>query len=216
MLTELGATADSNLPMGAKPGSQFTVTIAKDDLSDFSEESLKNYELIFWMNPTGTVFTSGGANGMAGKAAIQKFMENGGAWAGVHSATDFEKGPSWPWFKTLVGGHFVKHDDADTPGSVVTQPSATSMDHPVIRGVPNPWSCKEEWYFIDQNPEPLPGFTILAKLASDQRPVTWTHELTGGGRAFYTIRGHSSAAFAEPEMRKLVLQGILWAVHRMK
>jgi type 1 glutamine amidotransferase len=216
MLRDLGATPDANLPSGAKAGSQFTVTIANVDLSDFTDANLKSYEVIFWMNPTGTVFTSGGANGVTGKAAVQKFMENGGAWAGVHSATDFEKTSQWTWFQDLVGGYFVSHDNAGSPGSVVVQPAAISMDHPITRGLPSPWSCNEEWYFMNRNPETLVGYTILAKLAVDQRPVAWIHEIAGGGRTFYTIRGHDISAYAEPNFRRLVHQGILWAVHRMK
>ena len=94
----LGKTPDAMLPQGATKGSQFTTVLAKDDLSDFTEANLKNYEIIFWMNPTGTVFSSGGADGVVAMAAIQKFMETGGAWAGVHSATDFEKTSKWNWF----------------------------------------------------------------------------------------------------------------------
>ena len=216
MLRDLGAIADANLPAGAKAGSQFTVTIANDNLSDFTDANLANYEVIFWMNPTGTVFTSAGANGVTGKAAVQKFMENGGAWAGVHSATDFEKTGQWTWFQGLVGGFFVSHDNAGTPGSIVMQPAAISMNHPVTRGLPNPWSSNEEWYFMSRNPETLLGYTILGKIAVDQRPAIWTHEVAGGGRVFYTIRGHDISAYAEPNFRKLVHQGILWAVHRMK
>ncbi len=216
MLMDLGKTSDAMLPAGAVPGSQFTVTIAKDDLSDFSEANLKNYEIIFWMNPTGTVFSSGGVNGTAGMAAIQKFMESGGAWGGVHSATDFEKTGKWKWFQDTVGGYFNSHDGDGTAGTVVIQAAALSADNPVIRGIKNPWSTTDEWYYMNRNPETLPGYSILGKLSSDMRPVIWTHDISGGGRMFYTIRGHNKKVFAEADFRKLVHQGILWAVHRMK
>ena len=51
---------------------------------------------------------------------------------------------------------------------------------------------------------------------ADDRPAVWMHEAGGGGRAFYTIRGHNRTVYAEPDFRKLVHQGILWATHRMK
>src|SRR5262249_21708173 len=82
MLTELGQTKDADLPEGAKPGSQFTVDIAKQDLTDFTAAKLANYEILFFMSPTGPVFSDGGAAGATGKVAIQGFMKNGGAWAG--------------------------------------------------------------------------------------------------------------------------------------
>jgi len=214
MLGELGQTADADLPEGAKAGSQFTVDIANEDLTDFTEENLKNYELLFWMNPTGTVFSSFGAAGTTGMAAIQSFMMNGGAWAGVHSATDFEKTGGWPFYQELVGGAFVNHESDGTPGTVVIDDA--QIDHPVVRGLPKNWDRVDEWYHIDTDPKTLPGFTVLATLAVDQRGVSWIHELAGGGRMFYTIQGHNSVYYSEPLFRKHVLQGILWAVHRMK
>lgn len=216
LLTALGQKTDTQLPVGAAPGSQFTITIANDDLSDFTEANLRNYEILFWLSPTGTVFSSGGANGVVGMAAVQKFMENGGAWVGVHSATDFEKTNQWPWYQdNLAGAWFDHHDDDGTPGSVLWDANAVAADHPAIRGVQSPWSCSDEWYFMNRDPGKVPGFVILGRLAIDQRPVSWTHELPGGGRAFYTSRGHNKTVYAEPGFMNHVHQAILWAVHRL-
>jgi type 1 glutamine amidotransferase len=217
MLIDLGRTPDAALPAGAEPGSQWQVNIAKEDLSEFTDEGLKPYRIIFWCNPTGTVFSSGGANGTAGKAAFQRFMTSGGGWAGVHSATDFENTAQWTWFQDQVnGGNFVNHDADGTPNSIVWQPGPTAMNHPVIRGIRSPWSCADEWYSLNRNPENVPGFVILGKLGSDQRPAVYVRELAGGGRSFYTIRGHGSSVYGEANFRKLIHQGVLWAVRRMK
>jgi type 1 glutamine amidotransferase len=32
---------------------------------------------------------------------------------------------------------------------------------------------------------------------------------------FYTTRGHNKSVYKEPDFKKLVLNGILWATHRM-
>jgi uncharacterized protein len=217
MLRDLGNTPDANLPQGATPGSQWTVTIAKEDLSEFTDEGLKPYTIILWCNPTGTVFTSGGVNGATGKAAIEKYLTTGGAWGGVHSATDFENTQGWPWFQDQVnGGNFASHDGDGTPGSVVWQPGPVAMNHPVIRGINSPWNCGDEWYRLNRNPETLPGFVILGKLGTDQRPAVWVREIPGGGRSFYTIRGHNPTVYAEPNFRRLIHQGVLWAVRRIK
>jgi hypothetical protein len=217
MLRELGATPDASLPPGARPGSQWTVTIANEDLSEFTDEGLRPYAMLFWCNPTGTVFTSGGAAGATGKLAVQKFLTSGGAWGGVHSATDFENTQGWPWFQDQVnGGNFASHDGDGTPDSVVWQPAAVALDHPVIRGIHSPWSCTDEWYMLNRDPGTLPGFVVLGKLARDQRPAVWVREIPGGGRSFYTIRGHNTAYYAEPSFRRLIHQGVLWATRRMK
>ena len=60
----------------------------------------------FWCSPTGTVFSSGGPSGVTGMAAVQKFLTSGGAWGGVHSATDFENVPGHGALAT-VDGHRV-------------------------------------------------------------------------------------------------------------
>jgi type 1 glutamine amidotransferase len=150
-------------------------------------------------------------------AAIQKFMQNGGAWIGVHSATDFEKTDLWPWYEDQLAGAWFDHHDADgTPGSVVWEADAISADHPTIRGIKSPWSCSDEWYCMNRDPSDVPGFAVLGRLKSDQRPVSWIHELPGGGRAFYTIRGHNRTVYAEPDFTNHIHQAILWAVHRLK
>ena len=33
---------------------------------------------------------------------------------------------------------------------------------------------------------------------------------------FYTIRGHAPAVYHEPDFRLLMLNGILWATHRLE
>jgi len=216
LLTTLGETPDDALPEGATPGSQFTVDIANEDLSDFTDDKLKDYGMLFWCNPTGSVFSAGGSNGTIGMAAIRKFIEAGGAWGGVHSATDFEKTNGFPWFTNiLLGASFEHHDNDATPGTVKVE--ANYANHPVMRGVPLTWNTQDEWYYMSQDIRALPGFQVLASLATDQRPVVWTKELgtNSSGRMFYTNRGHNQAVYREPEFKKLVHNGILWATHRM-
>ena len=217
LLRDLGNTPDANLPAGAQPGSRWTVTIAKEDLSEFTDEGLRPYAILFWCNPTGTVFTAGGANGAIGKLAVQRYLTGGGAWGGVHSATDFENTQGWTWFQDQVnGGNFAHHDADGTPNSIVWQPGPTAQDHPIIRGIRSPWACGDEWYALNRNPETLPGFIVLGKLGTDQRPAVYVREIPGGGRSFYTIRGHAPSVYAEPNFRRLIHQGVLWAVRRMK
>lgn len=216
LLTTLGQTPDDLLPEGASAGSQFTIDIANEDLSDFTDDKLKDYAMLFWCNPTGAVFSTGGSNGTVGMAAIRKFVEAGGAWGGVHSATDFEKFNGFPWFtNVLLGAAFDHHDNDGTPGTVKVE--AGYANHPVMRGVPLTWNTQDEWYYMSRDIRALPGFQILASLAADHRPVVWTKELgtNNRGRMFYTSRGHNLAVYREPEFKKLVHNGILWATHRM-
>ena len=161
--------------------------------------------------------------GQANAPERAKIAGLAGSWAGQHSATDFENGSAWTWFQDNInGGWFTGHDGDGTPGTINAQPQYA--DHPILRGIPNPWNVSDEWYVENRNIEQVPGFKVLAKatisnsqLTTAPRPAIWINENSNmmGGRSFYTIRGHNQKVFAEPAFRQLMLQGILWAVHRL-
>lgn len=219
MLSDLGQTPDDQLPAGAKPGSQFTTQVATDDLTDFTADGLKQYGMLFWCTPTGDVFSDNPRvqDGGAAMAALRDYVEGGGAWGGIHSATDFEKTGNFLWYTdTLLGAYLLDFDADGTPGVVQVEPGYA--DHPVMRGVPATWSVRDEWFRMHRDVGEQPGFQILARLAADSRPVIWIKELgaNNAGRMFYTIRGHAPAVYREPELRQLVLNGILWATRRLE
>jgi len=201
--------------MGADPA-------APNYFSEVTAENLANYDVVFSNNPTGPVFTNA-PDGANKKTVFQTWFENGGGWAGQHSATDFENNSRWTWWDDHVaGGWFTDHDNDGTPGTVSWQTQFT--DHPILRGLPSPWNTSDEWYIMNRNIEAVPGFSILAKVTvsnsskpngAQPRPAIWTTENANGGRGFYTIRGHSQKVYAEDEFRQLVLRGILWAAHRL-
>jgi type 1 glutamine amidotransferase len=195
---------------------KFTMTVTQDPAA-FTDDNLKQYDLIFFVSTTGGIFSDAmpAQVGVTAKAAFQKYMENGGGYAGVHAATDCERDGRWPWYQDFMGALWSgTHDNDGTPGTVILQ----NVDHPAIRGLPTTWIRPngEEWYKQTRSLDGLAGVTILAKLAADQRPVSWIHELPGGGRMFYTIQGHNIKYYAEDTLRKHILGGLLWAAHRAK
>ena len=230
MLNDLGqasAPERANIS-GLAPDATWTVDQMIRDGGDpnyFSEitaENLAQYDVVYSNNPTGPVFTNA-PDSANKKAVFQTWFESGGAWAGHHSATDFEKDNRWTWFtENVAGGWFVDHDDDNTPGTVSTQPQFA--EHPIVNGLASPWNTTDEWYLMNRNIEGVPGFNILAKVTvsssrfpggTQARPAIWTTENEGGGRAFYTIKGHNRTVFAEPQFRQLMLRGILWSAHRL-
>jgi type 1 glutamine amidotransferase len=46
------------------------------------------------------------------------------------------------------------------------------------------------------------------------QPVAWTKTFRGAGRVFYTNLGHNGFAWASPEFRTMVLEGIRWVTAR--
>jgi type 1 glutamine amidotransferase len=200
----------------ADPNNQWTTKVEGDDLADFTEAGLKDYGMIFSCNPTGRVFSGGSTvkDKAGAMTAFQNFIEKDGkAFAGVHSASDFEKTNGFPWFtNTLMGAYFNTHDNDGTSGSVVSD--SQNKDHSVLAGLAATYSTSDEWYKMNRDPGSQAGFKILQRLASDSRPLTWVKEV-GTGRMFYTVRGHAKKVYSEEPFRTVVKNGILWATKRI-
>jgi len=210
--------------------SQFSA--ANLDTSQFSSPTAPKgpYQMIFFCSPTGTDFTSGGANGMAGMTAIQNFITAGAGYGGVHAASDFEDTEMWQWYyNDLMGSWFKDHNNDGTPGTVNTVPMFAT--HPIMQGIPSPWNTQDEWYLQNREMNSQPGFQILATLSGvppltgeatdDIRPIIWIKQFpvannpTFEGRSFYTVRGHNIVRYGEAAFRQLIHQGVLWAAHRL-
>jgi type 1 glutamine amidotransferase len=235
-LTMLQALGQANAPERAKiAGLPADTTWTVDQIANnpsaanyFSEvnaDNLKKYELFYSNNPTGPVFTNA-PSGAQKKQIFVDYWNNGGSWAGQHSATDFEKasgGTSWTWFHDNIdGSYFVDHDPDRTPGTINWQPN--EINHPILKGLPTPWSTSDEWYVMNRNIEAVTGIRVLAKVTvtnsskgTTPRPAVWVTENANGkgGRSFYTIKGHNQSVYSEPQFRELMLRGILWSVHRL-
>ncbi|MEO6600484.1 MAG: ThuA domain-containing protein, partial [Polyangiaceae bacterium] len=192
----------------------------KPDMSPFSDTGLDPYDVVFFLNTTGDALSSDGPAKETGyKQALQDFLEKKHrGFVGTHSATDtFHSGSLWQWYMDMIGAKFVNHSNAGTSGSASVKQGVT---HPIITqsGIPNPWSRTEEWYTLDRDPANLAGFTVLL-IAHDNafpdRPTAWVHDITGGGRVFYSAFGHDVSAFKEPQFMKFLVTGIKWAAHRL-
>lgn len=193
----------------------WTAEVERDNLPHFTPGGLNDYALIFSCSPTGRVFSGNPQvqDKPAAMKAFQDFIEvEGKAFAGVHSASDFEKTNGFPWFtNVLMGAYFTSHET--TAGSVVAD--TQNVAHPVLAGLSGNYSTKDEWYKMNRDPGSQPGFKILQRLAADSRPLTWVKDV-GAGRMFYTVRGHAKEVYAEAPFRAVVKNGILWATKRVE
>ncbi len=169
-------------------------------------ENLKNYEIIFHLNTTGTIFNA------AQKQIYEDWMTgSNGAFAGVHSATDTENG--WAFYSDVTGQYYNGHGNAGTPDQIKLE--ANMLEHAALKGIPNPWQRNEEWYKFDQWQawSTKPGFQILGKKNADSQPIMWVREW-GNFRSFYTALGHDAVAFQDATVKKHITGGIMWAVRR--
>jgi type 1 glutamine amidotransferase len=212
----LGLGPDASLVLSG----EWSVDVASDDLAQFTDATLQNYNIVFSCSPTGPVFSHNPKvkDKIAVMAAFQHFVENGGAWAGVHAAIDFEKTGGFPWFTdTLSGAYLVNHSNDGTPGTV--QSDESNAASAVLTAIQPTYATQDEWINTNRDVTDQPGFQVLQRLAEDNRPLTWIKEIANpsggvGGRMFYTVRGHSKSVYREKQFRELVRQGILWATRR--
>jgi hypothetical protein len=127
---------DGQVLNGVKAPDEFQTKVTADNL--------KNYEVFYSDNPSGKVFTNQpNGTGPAKKQVFVDFWNNGGSWAGQHSATDFENSGSWTWSQDNInGGWLVQRDYDGTPGTISWQ--SAYVDHPILKGLTSPWNTTDE------------------------------------------------------------------------
>jgi type 1 glutamine amidotransferase len=180
---------------------------ATEDATLFTDENLARYQAIVFLSTTGDPLDQ-----PAEKAAFQRYIENGGGFAGVHAASD--SGYTWPWYHDLVGSYFRNHP-AQQNATVDVKGQGPESN----RGLPNRWTRFDEWYNFQSNPRVL-DVRVLATLDESSydpgpdpmgdHPISWCH-LYDGGRAWYTGMGHTKESFTEPLFVQHLLGGIKMA-----
>lgn len=187
------------------------LVLQTNDAKAFTPTFLRDYDVVVF------VITSGNTLSDEQRAAFQGFINQGGGYAGVHSAsfTDID----WPFMRTLVGAKFYGHPAIQELDLMVDDPA-----DPIVNHVPRPWRRSDEWYTFDGRPEEDPSLHILLSLveppgypgagfppalAVGKHPVAWRHEVAGG-RAFYTALGHTVESWSEPAMVEHMARGIEW------
>jgi len=88
--------------------------------------------------------------------------------------------------------------------------------HPILSGVA-PFTMKDEYYynirFLQQDPrlQIIAAVPELEGREGNGNAVAWAVEREDGGRGFSTTMGHSFVNWQNPQFRKLILNGIVWA-----
>jgi uncharacterized protein len=152
------------------------------------------------------------------QAALQRFVEQGHGWIGVHAAgltgTQFQAPgtPYWQWFEDLMGGIVYSPHPAFQKGSVVVE----DREHPVTRNLPESFEAWDEWYEFDKSPRPNVRVLARADEATYEQnkpmgdhPMIWTNEKYD--RALYIGIGHDVTACGDPNFAVLMRDAMLWA-----
>lgn len=186
--------------MGEEKG--FSVA-ATEDAAVFTETELQKYNVIIFLNTTGDILDQ------TQQIELNRFIQAGGGWLGIHAAADTEY--DWPWYGGLVGGYFKSHPN--NPNVREASMKVLDQGHPATEGLPTDMKRTDEWYnykTID------PDINVLINLDEssyeggengEEHPITWYKEYDGG-RTFYTGFGHTKESYQEPEFLKLLWGGI--------
>lgn len=173
--------------------------------SAFTEKNLCRYAAVVFLNTTGDVLNP------AQETAFERYIQAGGGFMGIHSATDTEY--KWAWFGGLVGGYFNGHP----PGTHDATLLVKDHKHASTKHLGADWTRKDEWYNLkDVNPNVKVLLTIDEKsytggTMGDNHPMAWYHAYDGG-RAFYTAGGHTKESYSEPDFVKHLFGGLQYAI----
>jgi len=185
------------------------VALQTESSEDFIPQNLANYKLVVFLSTTLDVLNDGQ------QRAFEEYIKNGGAYLGIHAASDTEY--DWPWYGKLVGGYFDNHPN--NPNVRNAKITVVDKSHPSTSHLPDVWSRSDEWYnFKNLNP----NVNVLMNLDETSyeggtnganHPIAWCHEFDGG-RAFYTGGGHTDESYDEPSFRQHLIGAIEWCLKR--
>lgn len=187
--------------LGAENGFDVDTT---SDASLFADESLKNYSAVVFLNTTGPLFNT------HERIALERYIQAGGGYVGIHAATDAEY--DWGWYTRLAGANFESHPHQQEAKLIINDKKHASTKH-----LPDVWTRKDEWYnFKKLNPDVHVLISIDEKSYEggkngDNHPMAWYHEYDGG-RAFYTELGHTDESYSDPLYLQHILGGIQYAI----
>lgn len=172
--------------------------------SFFTDDSLKKYSAIVFLNTTGDVLDH------YQEAAFERYIQSGGGYVGIHAATDCEY--DWGWYGRLAGAYFNGHPEQQEAVINVVDKNNDATKH-----LPAQWKRKDEWYnFKKLSTDVHVLLTIDEKsykggTNGDNHPMAWYHEYDGG-RAFYTELGHTKESYADSLYLNHLLGGIQYAI----
>lgn len=178
-----------------------------------NDKYLEQFQAIIFFNTTGDILDS------AQQKAMERFIQSGKGFVGIHSASDTEY--DWAWYTKLVGRMFKIH-----PAVQSAKLKVLDNTFPGLQGFANGRIWTDEWY--DFQPETITGLNYILSVDESTynakvqwgnnksdgmgqlHPIAWYHNYDGG-RSFYTALGHLPAIYSDASFLNHVYAGILWA-----
>lgn len=162
-------------------------------------------------------------------AHLKKLMDKGVGLTCLHYAVEFPTETGGPQFKEWLGGYFETYWSVNPTweANYVKLPK-----HPVTNGV-KPFKLLDEWYYhmrfrdnmkgvtpiltalppastLSRPDGPHEGNNAVRKALGTEQHMAWVNTRPEGGRSFGFTGGHYHKNWGDGNVRKLVLNGILW------
>ena len=178
---------------------------ATENLADLSAARLASADVLMFALTSGELALDEGQ-----KRAMLDFVNAGGGFIGIHSASDtlYE----WPDYGRLVGAYFKEHP--------WTQQAAVTVEdraHPITSGLGSGFTLMEEFYTFRDNPRPSVHVLLSLDPASvgtqGDFPLAWTQSI-GRGRSYYNALGHFSETWTDPRFQTQISAAIRWVAGR--
>jgi type 1 glutamine amidotransferase len=146
--TATGAYRHGSIPAGVR---MFQELAAKDgftlvhseESAVFNDAELASYDVVIMFQVSGMVW-----NTEEQRAAMQKYVREGGGIVAIHNATDMNIESAFSrWDQVVMGGAHMTAHSATVPGTA----KVADRVHPSTAGLPERWQRTEEWYNFDKN-----------------------------------------------------------------
>ncbi len=151
---------------------------------------LAGAKAVVFLNTSGELRLDG-----AGRRRLLGWVRDGGAFVGAHAAAD--TWPAWSGFHDMLGADFRGHGPPGVHRVRIVDRRFTTQ---------RSFSIREEFYAFR-------GRTARHVIARrpDGGALAWTRRY-GRGRVFYDALGHFAATWRDPRQRRLMADGLRWAV----
>jgi type 1 glutamine amidotransferase len=211
MITATAGFRHSSIPVArevmaglATPANNLAVETA-EDMTSITAAKLASIDVMMFALTTGELPFDA-----TQKAAILSFMNSGGGFVGVHSATDTLY--NWPEYGAIVGAYFKEHPWVQEANVLVEDRS-----HPSTAALGASFRIREEFYTFRTNPRPV--VQVLLSLdassvgATGDFPLAWSRTV-GSGRAYYNALGHFDETWRDARFQSQLTGAIQWVARR--
>lgn len=170
-----------------------------------SVDTLEAYDVVVFNNTSRDVLFE------SQQEAFREYIESGGSFVGIHSASATHLG--WEWYTDLLGAQFRGH-----PSPQEAEVRIEDDGHPSTAHLDDPWTRWDEWYEWQMPP----GEDVELLLSVDTTtydgsghdgellPNAWYQE-GEEWRSWYTAGGHTTESWFDEDFLTHVRRGIMWA-----